>query len=724
LILTEAIMVAPQFRYALAVGMMLCVFASPRLVGDEPGSTGPVKAVRPLPADALKGRDASARVQQLLSTYRASVREWSGVLRGRIQPVRGKPGCAYYGDPGHEENDVRPIAYAALVNAFLAETEPPAGGAESSADERARLRSDAMAALRYLVQGHVTGGGACLNGKQWGNQWQSAMWARSLGLAGWILWAQLDDLLRARVARVVEFEADRFLNLKPKSNEFKDTGAEENAWNAQILSLACNMMPGHPRAQQWEQEAKRWMYNSLSAAVDTKDETPGDDGRAVRQWVTTVNVHPDFTVENHGIVHVGYLKASLAFLLENALPYLLTGRPVPKACSHHVRDCFAVALKCMGWDGAPVYFSGNDWKIYHSQNSDVMIFTLAALLAGDRNAAALEPVALDYLRRMQRVEGGYYSVRRDIEYGGLCASRLIACQLARGILGEGPLPASEAECERSICGVTCFEHGRVILHRTPTKFASFSWGEKRMALCLPRNGSWVVWPHFASFVGHVNGKDASPRNAKLKKLQHELGQDKFTVTSLVERLDGAVEQAVSFASLPGDVAVYVERLTARKGFQLQSREGGIVGLEYELGCNERTLFGRHGKTKAVGTGGERGVTEIVGDWLNIDGRIGYVVRRWPAQPNTMRYHGEIKGSGRVPVLQEWLSLIGESSAGELSGTARWACVVALPNAGAEQTVAQADRIRFEVEGNQAVCRIGPNIVRVDFDGLKTAIEEK
>ncbi|MBM3889567.1 MAG: hypothetical protein FJ388_10620, partial [Verrucomicrobia bacterium] len=194
-------MVTPTFRHALAVGTLLCLLVGPRLSGDEPASAGAAKAVRPLPVDTLKMRSASPRAQQLMGQYYASVREWSGVLRNRIRPVRGKPGCAYYGDPGHEENDVRPIAYAALVNAFLAEMEAPAGYASPSADERTLLRSDAMAALRYLVQGHVTGNGACLNGKQWGNHWQSAMWTRSLGLAGWILWARLDDALRAGVAR-------------------------------------------------------------------------------------------------------------------------------------------------------------------------------------------------------------------------------------------------------------------------------------------------------------------------------------------------------------------------------------------------------------------------------------------------------------------------------------------------------------------------------------------
>ena len=54
-----------------------------------------------------------------------------------------------------------------------------------------------------------------------------------------------------------------------------------------------------------------------------------DDGRPVREWVTTVNAHPDFTLENHGLVHVGYLKNSHAMLLEGTVPYVLTGRDAP-----------------------------------------------------------------------------------------------------------------------------------------------------------------------------------------------------------------------------------------------------------------------------------------------------------------------------------------------------------------------------------------------------------
>ncbi len=334
--------------------------------------------VVPLPKERFRAAPKTARTRELMNRLYESVGLWGAVLRQRCQPVPGKADCAFYGDGGHQENDIRPLAYAALVNAFLASTEPPSGG--MSATDRRRAADECTRLLRYLAQGHVTGLGACQNGKRWGDQWQSAFWARSAVFAGWIVWADLDPELQAGLCRILIHEADRFLQQPPKSSLRNDTGAEENAWNAQMLSLAAQMMPAHPRAAQWDRAAKLYGYNSLSVAADHASHQIGDDNRPVREWVTTTNVHADFTVENHGIVHLGYLKTTLSMLLENTLPYLLTGTPVPRACLHHVPEGFAVLVRCMAWDAAPFYFSGNDWKITHTQATDTMSYSLMSLL--------------------------------------------------------------------------------------------------------------------------------------------------------------------------------------------------------------------------------------------------------------------------------------------------------------------------------------------------------
>jgi hypothetical protein len=205
-------------------------------------------AVAPLQQEMFHRAPTDDRNRELMNRYYESVRLWGAVVRQRFQAVPGKPGCAYYGDGGNLENDIRPLAYAALVNAFLAISEPPAGGLGAKA--RRQAAEDSLRVLRYLVQGHVTGAGACQNGKRWGDHWQSAFWARSAVLAGWLIWNELAPDLRKSLCRVLAHEADRFLRQKPKSSLENDTGAEENAWNAQLLSLACRMMPSHPHAAQ------------------------------------------------------------------------------------------------------------------------------------------------------------------------------------------------------------------------------------------------------------------------------------------------------------------------------------------------------------------------------------------------------------------------------------------------------------------------------------------
>ncbi|NQT15462.1 MAG: hypothetical protein HQ582_22080, partial [Planctomycetes bacterium] len=498
------------------------------------------------------------------------------------------------------------------------------------------------------------------------------------------------------------------------SREFRDTGAEENAWNSQIVALAANMMPRHPRAPLWDEAAKRYMYNTLSVASDQMAQALGDDGRPIREWVTTVNAHPDYTVENHGLVHVGYLKATMAMLMESASHYLLRGQPAPLACRHHVPEGMEILYRCPAWDGSPVFFGGNDWKIYHPQATDVVLYAVVNLLDRDARAAYVEQVAVDWLRKIQRQEQGYFNVRRDLEYGGLCATRLVTCYLAHAVGGEGAAPISEAEFDRRVCGVRHLESGSAILHRTPTKFASFSWGPKRMALALPRDGNWVVWPHFASYLGIVDGQDPSVKNAKLTRFESDVGNDHFTVAGTLKRCGGRLTHDFAFASLTKDVTVYVERLTPVEGFSYSTRETGVIGHEYPLGANTRRLYGRFGEIEVVALGGRAEVHEFDTDWLNLGDRVGYVVRRVPAAKNRMRYHDLSQGVGRVPKLQEWLSLIGNGDTTAQTAGEDWACVVTLLNQPASATAAWAERVQWEVDGQTAECRIGDDVVRVDF----------
>lgn len=700
---------------ALACGLLLALCGAARGGDAAPADAGdPAKTVRPIPASALTPKPSAPASLGLIKKYHDSVRRWETVVSPRVRPVPERSGQLYLGLPQHTEDDVRPTAYAAMALGFLAVYEPP--GVNVDPKDREAWRETAIGLLRYLTSSHVSAGGTCVNGKPWGNQWQSAMWARAAGMGGWFLWDDLDADLQTAVAQLVEFEADRFLRAAPRSQLRNNTGAEENAWNALVTSLACNMMPAHPRAKAWEEAAIRYLYNSFSVAADARDETPGDWGRAVKDWVNTVNAHDDFTLENHGLVHMGYLKNTASEVQECLLPWLLAGRKAPAACMHHMPEVLELLIDCMAWDGGPLYFAGTDWKIYHEQSCEIVLYAMQRLLAGDRRAAFLENTAIEWIARQQKAEGGFYNVRRDLEYGGLCATRLIACCLAHGVVDAAPtVPITADEFDRLASGTRHFVAGKAVVHRTPTKLASFAWAQKRMALAMPREGNWVIWPHFSSYLGVVDGQDSSERNVWLTRIDVDARPNAFRVSGTLARCQGRLAQDFFFASPPGDFTVYVERLRIDEGFRLASRETGVVGLEYALGSNHRTLHGPWGARKTTSYGGKAAVHVLEGNWLNIDDQVGYVVLRSDNRLNVIRYHDESRGVGRVPQLQEWISLVGEADPVALPASS-WACVVTFLNKTAKDTAKLAETARLEVDGDKATCRMGEDEISVSFGG--------
>ncbi|WP_425395380.1 hypothetical protein [Aeoliella sp.] len=646
----------------------------------------------------------------LLEDYFDSILAWGQIVQTKVIPVPGQPDSLFIGRPRNGENDVRATAYSAMVLAFLAEANPPTP--RLSPEQRDTMREQATGLLRYLVLSHQANEGTCADGTQWGKQWQSALWTRAVGFTAWQLWPHLSDELREASENVIEFEADRFITQAPKSSLRNDTGAEENAWNGSICALACCMFPEHPQADKWDTAAKKYMYNTFSVEADAKDQTVGDDGKPVAEWVTTVNAHPDFTVENHRLVHIGYLKNSACMLQENASHWLLTGEPVPAACNHHVGEVFQVLASCMSWRGSAIYFAGNDWRLYETQCSDVILYNMLARTVGNREAAYLERVALDSIAERQQVEDGFYNGRRDLEYGGLCATRLIGCYLTHATATSGLEVASEDEFEQFASGVRHLTAAKSVVHRTPSKFASFSWAQQRMALTLPKKDT-VVWPHYHSNLGVIDNRGASQRHSKLRHLELDQQENSFRVTGSLDRADDKVVQDFYFASPAADYTVYVERIRIAEGHTVNRRWTGLIGVQPSLGDEAVSIQTADGEFKLLSKGGEKQSHRFVSDWLNVGGSIGYVVKRSTTTPNEILVQDKIEFDARRPHLQEWVSLVANDE--PLAGpTEDWACVVALPNSDAAQTRKARNQVRFEVHGDTATVTVFGDTYAVDF----------
>jgi hypothetical protein len=161
------------------------------------------------------------------------------------------------------------------------------------------------------------------------------------------MWDQLppDDgeLVRKMVEdeaiRLVGFDVEYFrddndqltlndqLNIPPRKER---SAQEENAWNAQFLYLAVNMMPDHPQRPAWEYKAAELAISANARVVDRQSTTTLAGGRQVRHWLHGSNVEADGTVINHGIVHPDYM-ATAAYSASAPLWYCLRRAATPDA---------------------------------------------------------------------------------------------------------------------------------------------------------------------------------------------------------------------------------------------------------------------------------------------------------------------------------------------------------------------------------------------------------
>jgi hypothetical protein len=188
-----------------------------------------------------------------------------------------------------------------------------------------------------------------------GATWQSAMYARSAGLAGWLLWDQLLPGERRAVAAMVAHEAERVAATQPRFWQSAggavitpgDSAFEETAWNASLVRFAVAMMPAHPSAASWRNAALR---HGLGATATLADVTSRRtiDGRPLQQLVSGANVGPQGTVDNHGAhAHPDYMS-SIRDVMGASLVAALADQPTPQEATHNA-DLLYDALRSVSF---------------------------------------------------------------------------------------------------------------------------------------------------------------------------------------------------------------------------------------------------------------------------------------------------------------------------------------------------------------------------------------
>ncbi len=533
--------------------------------------------------------------------------------------------AGFWGSGYSDERGIRPITAMTLATASLLKY-------SSALDdhERAEYKRKTLAAFRYVTATHVTGSQKCVDGKSWGNSWQPAMWTCDLAVGAWLIWDDLDAGLRQDFERVVTYEADRFLSIRPPAGSFNDTKAEENGWDLTCIALAGNMFPHHPHAAAWKEKAIQYMMNTLSTPQDQDDKTVVD-GQPVSERFTGPNLHPDFTLENHGFFHPSYVGCSCYFLTETAMYFTYAHQPIPEAATHHLRETWRMFQGLLLPNGEAAYPQGMDWDLHGTPY--ISLFAALASYRQDPVAARLEEVYLQYMRAWQEKENGDLAVTgspfgfsRHAISAGLAAYAF----LAHKIFGPSTKPLTANEVAALVEGVRAYDWVEVISQRTGDKYASFSWTNRIMGLVVPIGPGHEGNPDFTApltdgFVGEfVPGPKARPKPVLLDHSWKKSTYG-FETTGTLVMNGNQLKQILRMTSVGGKTVVYQDRVVALTNVTVTQEHGVPFGIENDEVTGGTRLLSYKDGQMVFDERAPRQPMPIPGSWANVDGRLGVIV---------------------------------------------------------------------------------------------------
>jgi hypothetical protein len=606
---------------------------------------------------------------RMIAWHKASENEMSGRIRRILQ--KWLP----YADRQFEDWSWRPAcghffggaywygletAYTASVYALLAK--------HSNYEEkltgipREEVKRKAIAAIRYLGFTHDTGPEDCVRAEgrnhfcsltKWGGRGQkffpasqTGVTVASFGLSAWLLWEDLDEETRYLVANVLTSYADRWCEEDPRNGAYHDTQTEENAWTAGGIAAALALFPNHPQHEMWKKGFEAWSLNAITTPIDRIAEP---------RSINTVTFHPDFTTENHGFAHPGYICAGINLRGIHAVFSLMGDEPIAETVLYNNESLYNKTIKVWAqFDGLAVPVQGQDWW-YNRQHERQFTHAFMNVIHKDRDASLLERRALAIIEGIQNSneqgclleENGEqciisgYQTAKDMEHTS--AKDLVTSCLLHLFGGAGTDVSDSDEMADRLSGVYVYPYGCSVIHRTRDSFSSFSWRNRVMGLTFPAKGCWSITPLPASYTGTVNFEVDSPRSLLFNErfvLQTEREnirayEDGFGVVASFMRGDGELRQDVAFVSLSDQKTVYIERIQVLKSCKIAEMNTGMIGIRNErysampeLAQGRKTLYFPEQTVSYEGFYGREPNRMTDFDptkWVQVDEEIGYVL---------------------------------------------------------------------------------------------------
>lgn len=579
---------------------------------------------------------------------------WAVATEEYWRGVPGEPALGCYG-PGYLTWGVQSNWNYAGAVATLA--------THSATTDKAKWRDRAVSALRYSLATHALGGRLGQDGKSWGNSWISVLGIERAmhGLAG--IEGALSASDRDALRRVLINEAD-WLLLHAMRGKVAGVAAglwnsggcnnpESNVWSGCFLWRVAELYPEEGHASAWREQAHRFLLNGVSVEDDARDPTLVA-GRPVSDWHVGANFFPNYALDHHGYLNVGYMVicASNAAILHFDLKR--AGLQPPASLYHHQGDLWRVLRRMIFNDGRLARIGGDSRVRYaYCQEYALPALLFAADHLGDGHALQLAERQLTlieqeaaggeglfYGRRLDRLRRGNPHYYTRLESDRACVLGMLLNYLP--LVNE--TAAATVSFEASVAGGWMEATHGAVMHRSATRFSSFAWRAHGLtqALCLPpHDSSLAEWSSNLCPVVRFLGDDGPNAGNHRRLLDHHVrtfdggfvacGAVMEGVNVAIDEGASCTDQAVThlaFAALPdGRTCLclqYVVAASDRLGYLAEIRDLNLaVPNDLFNGCR-RTLWTSSGQTVLHSPPDRTEVLEFKGRWANIDDCLGIV----------------------------------------------------------------------------------------------------
>ncbi|NJR62488.1 MAG: hypothetical protein HC769_29000 [Cyanobacteria bacterium CRU_2_1] len=491
----------------------------------------------------------------------------------------------YFGDPDNGESGLRSMGNYIFTTCLLASDE--SYDANISGINQETLLDRAQCCLNYMVRSHCTGDLSCGNGGKWGLNWQSSWWTTKMALGAQLIWDSLSSEQQAAVKRVVVAEASHHLDRIVPSGLAEDTKAEENAWDAEILATAIALFPDHEWCDRWREKLIEFSFNTLSAPQDRESEAIVE-GRVLKDQVYTVNIHSDYTIENHGACHFCYVASPLVSIAWSYYALISRQQAVPESLFHHVNDLWN-QVKPTFLENRFAYIGGKDWARY----TYGLYFIVPALVLlqhqyGDTDARTIEMARVKTLLAEQNDngDGSFYGKRvthsimrgQPAKYETDCYADLGLAYLLHKHLNTHKQATPPEEFIQHLCGRSISQESGTCYVRTPKLFASFSWHTLTefhpIALFIPDGMDDAAEWAANNLLGKVRVMGA--KTGVAIRMMKATGKG-FTVNGILSyrsRRQEAFVHQIAYEVIPErNLAIVESKFTARSKILVMEREG-------------------------------------------------------------------------------------------------------------------------------------------------------